>query len=407
MALNQAFTNFLGNTGETTVRDYQHASQLYVSNNYAKAPKVGFLYFITFSINTAVPLDAGWQGKEVGLLVKKIDLPKFNLKTETINQYNRKTIVQTGLTYTNINVEFHDDNSNLTRDLWTNYYRYYFMDSTYGTGEGNVVPPEFKDTKYNANDYSYGLDSYQSAPFFDSINIYVLHQQKFTQYTLVNPMVENWTHDNLDQDQGGKILANKMTVAYESVLYNKGQIVRGTTPEGFGAQYYDQAPSPLAVAGKNSNGIPPAGSSAVFGTPPGPSQTVETPVNRFSNNRRQSGLVDRPQNIEKYDNNSYSVLDGVLGNLQSAGAENNRIIPNPTNTRLNPNSNITLPQYPSVQPNPIFKAPATSTSLFGSNLPINPFSAVDDRITTTAEPSGINGSSTDDSKINPNLGWSI
>jgi hypothetical protein len=409
MALNQAFTSFLSNTGDTAVRDYQHANRLYVANNYAKAPKLGFLYFITFSINTAVPLDAGWQKKEVGLLVKKIDLPKFNLKTEIVNQYNRKTIVQTGLTYTNINIEFHDDNSNLTRDLWTNYYRYYFMDSTYGTGDQNTLPTEFSDTKYNAPDrsYAYGLNSYQSTPFFDSINIYVLHQHNFTQYTLVNPMIDSWTHDSLDQDQGGKILANKMTVAYESVLYNKGEIKSGETPENFGAQYYDQTPGPLAVGGISTNGGTPGGASSVAGISPGPSQTRETPVNRTYNS---TTYISKPQAqldaISNYDDNNYGVLDGVLGNLQSAGAENITTIKR-NNIAINPNSNITLPQYPTVQSNSIFKSPASTAALYGTSLPINPFSAVDDRITTQAIPSGINGSSTDDSNFNPDIGWSI
>jgi len=363
MALNQAFTNFLGNTDNTAVRDYQHASQVYVGNNYAKTPKFGFLYFITFSINPSVPLDPGAGPqikKEVGLLVKKIDLPKFNLKTEILNQYNRKTVVQTGLNYTNINIDFHDDNSNLTRDLWTNYYRYYFMDSTYGTGDNNVLPPQFKDTKYTKNDYSYGLDSYQSVPFFDSINIYVLHQQNFTQYTLVNPMVADWNHDTLDQDGGTKILANRMTVAYENVLYNKGKIVRGTSPEGFGAQYYDQTNSPLAVAGNPGDGTQPAGANNVTGSSPGPSQTVENPINRATINQTLSGATKSQAQLNSnstYDSNNYSISSGVLGNLQSAGAEN-------------------------VRP------------LSGIGLPINPFSAVDNRNATQAIPSSINGSST-------------
>jgi len=409
MALNQAFTQFLGTVnGSAVVRDYQHANRLYVANNYAKTPKLGFLYFVTFSINPEVPLDAGWQKNEVGLLVKKIDLPKFNLKTETVNQYNRKTIVQTGLTYTNINIEFHDDNSNLTRDLWTNYYRYYFMDSTYGTGEQNALPKQFKDTKYIDNSYNYGLNSYQTVPFFDSINIYVLHQQNFTQYTLVNPILESWTHDGLDQDVGTKILVNKMAVAYESVLYNKGKIVGGQTPENFGAQYYDQTPSTIAVGGVNNiNGGTPAGASSIAGISPGPSQTVEDPIDRFLKNQNN---ISKPQAqldaIAKYDNNNYSVLDGVLGNLQSAGAENITAV-RQNSTIMNPNSNITLPQYPRPQTNSIFKSPSTSAGLFGSSLPINPFSAVDDRITTTAEPSSINGSSTEDPNINPDLGWSI
>ena len=96
-----AFTNFLGGVttglfGNTAqLSDYQHASRMYVANTYARAPKVGFLYFVQFNLNKVALLDATWAGSQkhidsVGLLVKSMDLPKFNIATETLNQYNRK-----------------------------------------------------------------------------------------------------------------------------------------------------------------------------------------------------------------------------------------------------------------------------------------------------------------------------
>ena len=270
------FTNFLGGVVGGTfgpsgnLRDYEHANRLYVQNNYARAPKVGFIYFVEFDINPNAIKNIQWKQKkldsEVGLLVKKIDMPKFTMAHEVVNQYNKKNVIQTGIKYNPVNIEFHDDNSDITTALWTNYYKYYYVDSTYGdsnqtkNAKQNTQTSAFNNsktgTKYADTGYRYGLNSNQNDPFFNSINIYVLHQHKFTKMTLVNPLVTEWSHDNLDQTEPNKILSSKMTVAYEAVLYDTGRIQKGQG-DGFTAHYYDKTPSPLSVGGK--------GNSTIFG----------------------------------------------------------------------------------------------------------------------------------------------
>jgi len=273
--MSTSFNHFLGNNGEGTIfKSYSHASKLYVANNYARAPKLGFLYFVQFNINANVVGDQGWLAngqRDVGLLVKKIDMPKFKIATETVNQYNRKVNVQTKLTYEPVSIEFHDDNSDITNGLWKNYYKYYFVDSNYGDiPQGNLA---YQNSKYGTTDYAYGLGNYQNTNFFDSIQIYVLHQHKFTEMTLANPLVSAWDHDKLDQSNGNNILANKMTVVYEDVIYRQGDVVKGSSPGNFAANYYDNVASPLSVGGNRKNSIPaPNGQlpndAAVFGKEP-------------------------------------------------------------------------------------------------------------------------------------------
>ena len=289
-----AFNDFLSNVGEglsgagsPNMRSYQHATKLYVEGSYARAPKLNHLYFVTFNINDGVIRDPGWleQGvREVGLLVKSSGLPKFKIKIEEMNQYNRKTQVQTKLTYDPLSMEFHDDNSEITNGLWKNYYRYYYTDSTYGgkddtaqtqasrislgqklfgglfnpgskrikNRETSLVPAAFSDNKYSKDTYPYGLDNLQTVPFFKSIDIFVLHQQKFTQITLINPKITSWEHDDVGQGDNSKPMRNKMSVVYESVLYNDGRIGKGSNSGVFAEAYYDTEPSPLSVAGKGS-----------------------------------------------------------------------------------------------------------------------------------------------------------
>lgn len=322
------YANQLSRTGGINFRDYQHASKLYVDNGFAKAPKFGFQYLVNFNINPNTILDKTWLEKgrrEVGLLVKKIDLPKFTIGTETLNQYNRRTIIQTKLTYSTVSVEFHDDNSGITHNLWTNYFKYYFADSNYGD-TGNfplTVPKEFKNTKYGPIDNTYGrYDSELSSGsvgfedagasndvgFFTSIDIYVLHVQKeFTKFTLINPKITEWAHDSLDQSGGGKILQNKMTIAYETVLYAEGSIQDGRQPEGWIPLYYDRGPSPLSIGGKRSPQTSQGRREGYDGLTNAPKPVLPTALRQEA--RPQQGLVrgvsQRRSNINTGFDNPY------------------------------------------------------------------------------------------------------
>ena len=259
--MSTAFNHFLGNnsTAGTIFKSYDHASKLYVNNNYARAPKLGFLYFVSFNINAGVVKDQGWLTngqRDVGLLVKKIDMPKFKIATETVNQYNRKVNVQTKIVYEPVTIELHDDNSEISNGLWKNYYKYYYQDSNWGDVASGTKA--YQNTKYGNVDYGYGLSNYQDKNFFDSISIYVLHQHKFTEMTLANPLISSWDHDSLDQSDGKNILRNKMSVVYEDVIYRQGAVIKGSSPGSFGARYYDNVTSPLVVGGNSRNSIPGA-----------------------------------------------------------------------------------------------------------------------------------------------------
>lgn len=253
--MGNAFTNFLSLKGQKIIKTFDHATKLYVDDTYAKSPKAGFIYFVGFNINKNAVNDEEWSQKyadDVGLLVKRTDLPKFNIATDTLNQYNRKTVVQTKLTYNPITIEFHDDNTNITNKLWINYYQHYYSDSTYGgsikgRARRDERSPAWGDTKYGLEDNKYGrwAPKQRTDPFFSTIDLYVLHQQNYTQFTLINPKITEWSHDNVDQNETNKILRNRMTIAYENVFYNQG-VVGESEPEGFDT-FYDREYSPYSA----------------------------------------------------------------------------------------------------------------------------------------------------------------
>lgn len=281
-----------GVTNQGTMRDYQHASRLYLDDVYALAPKTSWIYYVVFSINPAAVTEDQWIGQgrqtEAGMLVKSINLPKFTIQTETLNQYNRKTNIQTKIVYNPISMAFHDDTSNVTNSLWVNYYRYYYRDTWWGqaiTGRDQLTsknkPMGFQNNwKYQPEpnlpspdgrsglNGNFGLNNDQSVPFFNAITIYQLNQKRFTSYVLINPLITSWEHDSLEQSTN-KFAESKMTANYEAVFYGEGK-VRKDQLSGFGVFHYDTTPSPLSIGGGgNSSLFGPggivAGAGEVFG----------------------------------------------------------------------------------------------------------------------------------------------
>ena len=261
--------------GAPILRDYQHASRLYLDNAYALAPKNGWIYYVVFDINTKAIVDSTWDNSqvigEVGMLVKSSDLPKFVAETEVMNQYNRKSVIQKKINYQPVSMTLHDDQSNVVHNMWLNYFAYYSPDITYINNSNpstGTVPIAFeKSNQYDGTNaifqpFNFGLNSgLVDEPFFRSITIYQLNRQVFTSFQLINPIVSAWDHDRLDQTNTTHLAESKMTLAYDAVLYGVGQ-VSVDTPAGFATFHYDNTPSPLQVSGGAANNL----SSQVFGT---------------------------------------------------------------------------------------------------------------------------------------------
>lgn len=391
--MSNAFTNFLGgavsgafgNKGD--LKDFQHANRVFVQNTYARAPKVGFLYFINFNINKNALQKTPWETngpRDVGILVKKADLPKFSLATETLNQYNRKTVIQKEIKYNPVSIDFHDDNSNITRDLWVNYYKYYYVDSNYSnTVRGKIksgdIVAAYQNTKYGEKEYAYGLNNYQKDPFFISVDLYVLHQGRFTQYTLVNPIITEWQHDSVESETGNKALTNKMTLAYETVFYNQGKIVKGNSPTNFAAIYYDTQPSPLSIGGKGVSSLFGAGgiidgASSIFGEEGSLNKalTSSNPLDLLKVAIQGKNLAQNVGKLSKagLKQEGYSMITGVLGNIAATGNQPGGARDSVT-ASLNANAGV------------------TSLGKLGINLFAGQNSSVNNKTKTT--PSGITG----------------
>jgi len=245
--------------------DYTHAARLYTDDNFRLAPKQKFLYHVTLNLNENVvnKVLPGWvqrHSNEVNMLVKSVTMPKFDIQTETKNKYNRKKNLQTRIDYAPVNIAFHDDNNSIVTQLWTAYYNYYFADGTYGSRDGAGAPNQTARPYDRFNTYMgsprnsdrFGLDNNQYEPFFTSIQISQMARHQYLTLTLVNPIIESWQHDTLENSVGADPVQNSMTVAYESVFYADGPIDEGNSPKGFGTVHYDNTPSPISAGSSSS-----------------------------------------------------------------------------------------------------------------------------------------------------------
>ena len=245
--------------------DYTHAARLYTDDNFRLAPKQKFLYHVTLNLNENVvnKVLPGWvqrHSNEVNMLVKSVTMPKFDIQTETKNKYNRKKNLQTRIDYAPVNIVFHDDNNSIVTQLWTAYYNYYFADGTYGSRDGAGAPNQTARPYDRFNTYMgsprnsdrFGLDNNQYEPFFTSIQISQMARHQYLTLTLVNPIIESWQHDTLENSAGADPVQNSMTVAYESVFYADGPIDEGNSPKGFGTVHYDNTPSPISAGSSSS-----------------------------------------------------------------------------------------------------------------------------------------------------------
>lgn len=263
------FTNavkFLGSTlnqvaTNDTLKDFKHASKLFVGGgSYRLSPKNSFLFHVFIDVNDTLASRVFNRTSkiEIGLMAKSTDLPKYTFEVKTFNAYNRINLVQNKVKYDDLTLTFHDDNANVVRNFYYDYFKYYFRDSDYG-GNGDIatykIPYKYNQDTIGMFGFSRRKDSQEN--FIRSIRIYSLHQKRFSEYILINPVIKSFRHGNHVNSNDGNTLEHTMVFAYENLIYQDGSIAE-VTPDGFASlQYYDLSPSPLRVAG---------GVKSIFGT---------------------------------------------------------------------------------------------------------------------------------------------
>jgi hypothetical protein len=295
------------------VRDYRHAARIFRSNDFSRAPKAKYSFYVRFITNPNAENSYGvvtdpLAPNELNYLVKNIELPKFDIEVQDLNQYNRKVLVQRQIKYSPITIKFHDDNIGALRRFWQNYYMFYYND-------GRYVDAKYKiDDKYLSRSTSgssnrWGYDTGVKVNYIDKIEIYSMYHTNRTQLiTLENPIISSFNHDSHDYSEGQGLMEATMTLHYTGVIYDTTyKNARGRDIPGFGqssSETYDTSMSPLTLGNPPDTNIDPKTGEKYTGTVTNDIMkaaseqyiyTAETHAQAFKQNPSNSAIVSNSQ----------------------------------------------------------------------------------------------------------------
>jgi len=188
-------------------------------------PRFKFTYLVEFQINEEA-LTPGFsqtdlrnhiQNGRLYASLKRIDLPKTNLKTETLRSYNKFVKIHTTPEFGAFRMQFHDDNTSMAMALWKEYLAFYRNAGDVGRGvvisqnrrlnqnnqfrsQNDLTGTEVRRDMDIHPSIGMTLRPYYKRHFFENITIYDLGSEpdSVNVFRYVNPVIVQTDLDNLD-----------------------------------------------------------------------------------------------------------------------------------------------------------------------------------------------------------------
>jgi hypothetical protein len=339
------------------LRDYHHAAKTFTQEpGYTKTPYAGFNFHVSLSFNNLLGRLRGIETKDISVLVKSADLPETQFETETLNQYNRKRIINKRVVYQPIKLEFHDDIANNIRNMWIAYNQHYNADSNHSINSTWNIDDVYANYSLNRR---YGLDNGNSLPFINKIEIFSMGNGEYSKMLLVNPVINSAQFSDHDYSDAAKTMSMSLTIEYENVIYSAGTNDQISDFGKNNLENYDQNKSSLEETNLNAR------MSNVSIRQSADNQTTVPDTSIQSNNLTNPGSsINGPD------------IDLVSGNVSK--------------TNSNSNSSANIGQYEQSKRITVIQSPQNEQFTFpDSNLPLNDtsqnsgFAVTDGRSTTT------------------------
>jgi hypothetical protein len=225
------------------LRDFRNAARFAPGVNPPRQKFEGYVNFILNRDLYASLYGDATQNEfrtQISSLIRTADLPSVVFQTETKNAYNKKKIVNTGVTYNQVSMTVFDTIGNEWLTTLMKYFSYHFMDprnqqkpedrDIYGgqPREGGVENInssfggnnwETGTSQFNSNIAGYNINS--SAQFFERIDYILYHGNKGVQYSIINPVMAEFKPGNIDY-ASSDVQEFTMTFDYERfTVYNK------------------------------------------------------------------------------------------------------------------------------------------------------------------------------------------
>lgn len=200
------------------LKDSAWASNYFGGAEMLNQPKRKFLFFCGFIGNPLAmkpEFAAELMTNKYIFMSKGMKPPSFSIETEVLNQYNRKRIVQTGVTYDTITLRVHDDVDNKMSQLMYEYMRYTNKDFSNTNKEdwvSDVVKPDFKQSE------NWGMNLHADKQFFSGMWLAWVNSGRVTYAIIHNPLISKIDFDDLDYTDS-ELAEISITLDYEGVVF--------------------------------------------------------------------------------------------------------------------------------------------------------------------------------------------
>lgn len=191
-------------------------------NDALGAPRQKYLFLVRFVRGAAEGKTAEWENG-LSFACKRFDRPRVNFETQVLNQYNKKRIIQTGVKYNPVRIEYHDTADQSVMQMWHEYSSYYFGDFRKANATDwtyDIVNPDYQDAGKEGFGLTLPNESTAKNPssFFTALECYQFSGGFYTQFDLVNPKIISFDPDEMDygSDVGHGLT---MTLDYEAIIY--------------------------------------------------------------------------------------------------------------------------------------------------------------------------------------------
>lgn len=178
----------------------------------------------------------------IGSLIRTAELPSATFRTDTLNAYNRKKIVHTGVDYDPVSMTVYDTVGNEWLGVLMKYFAYHYMDprnkqqdpgdrdmqggrtgasAIHGSSENQFVNSAFgREGQSLFDSNAYGFNTNISAHFFERIDYVLYHGNKGVQYSIFNPVLTSFKPAAIDYTTS-EFRDFQMSFEYESfTVYN-------------------------------------------------------------------------------------------------------------------------------------------------------------------------------------------
>ena len=229
-------------TREPFVRDSRTAARFFGLKDSAldRIPRHKFLFYVNFLRPTVTGGTTRYGDWTTGIsfLVKSVNRPSINLKTETLNQYNKKRVVQGQLEYAPVNIQFYDTYDLRVLQMFKEYMTFYYGDfkaTNRLSWNADIVTKDFQyvaTTEDGTFPIDWGFNAPNTGPnesyFFHAIEVYQFGMGKYNKFTLVHPKISNFSYDQEDYSDNAGPQMIDMQFVYEGLILDS--VNRDITP---------------------------------------------------------------------------------------------------------------------------------------------------------------------------------